>query len=64
MKKLIILLFLLSCTPKVYLTNEQIIEEVKKCEDNNMSARYFGGALDLKVRHIICYPKENKDCEK
>lgn len=46
-------------TPNVYLTNEQIIAETKKCEDAGLDATTIYNGFNYKVWEVICKPKQN-----
>ena len=40
-----------------YLTNDQIIQEVHKCEKAGLDAGYTYNGWNGRIRHIICKPK-------
>jgi hypothetical protein len=45
-----------------YLTNDQIIAEVKKCQEAGMGATYYGnGTSDGNVYNVVCVPKEDEN---
>ena len=56
MKYLIIItLFLVSCG----ISNEEIIEQTKLCEENNMKPKIVMNLLTRSVIRVICMPLEN-----
>lgn len=60
--------FIVWITPqKVLLTNDQIIAETKKCEENGLVAKsnYYGEyGIEEKVKSVICRPKDFLDISK
>ena len=58
MMKYLILIFLLltACS----MTNEEIVEEVNYCKDNEMDFQVISNGFTLRVTKIICRPKQGK----
>lgn len=58
MRKLILILpailLLTGCSSATYMTNDEVIFEVKKCEDAGLKAEIWGSARSGKASAVYC----------
>lgn len=61
MKKLVIALFCIFCISCIncsFMSNDDIIEETKKCKDADMDIIILKNGLSGDVRAVVCMPKD------